>query len=89
VSLVRGIGSSDLGLRKRSDFGNVDIIVDRFMPTTIVYVGDPEYASLAYLRPMSTEVMAKTGDSQKRMIVCEWGFRCKSQYSWAAIADLT
>jgi hypothetical protein len=80
------IGASDSYV---SDFGNVDIIVDRFMPTTIVYVGDPEYASLAYLRPMSTEVMAKTGDSQKRMIVCEWGFRCKSQYSWAAVADLT
>jgi hypothetical protein len=67
----------------------VDIIVDRFMPTNLVYVGDPEYVSLAYLRPMSTEVMAKTSDGQKRMIICEWGLRVKSQYSWATVADLT
>jgi hypothetical protein len=72
-----------------SDFGSVDIIVDRFMPVNIVYVGDPEYCSLAYLRPMATEVMAKTADGQKRMIIVEWGLRVKSQYSFAAIADLT
>jgi hypothetical protein len=80
------IGASDSYV---SDFGSVDIIVDRFMPTNLVYVGDPEYVSLAYLRPMSTEVMAKTADGQKRMLIVEWGLRVKSQYSWATVADLT
>jgi hypothetical protein len=59
------------------------------MPTNLVYVGDPEYVSLAYLRPMATEVMAKTADGQKRMLIVEWGLRVKSQYSWATVADLT
>jgi hypothetical protein len=80
------IGASDLYV---GDFGTTAAVPDRFMPTTVVYVGDPEYASLAYLRNFSTEVMAKTADGQKRMIICEWGLRMKSQFSWATIADLT
>ena len=71
------------------DFGETDAVPDRFMPTDIVYVGDPEYFSLAYLRSMRTEVMAKTADGEKRMILCEWGLRAKSQLSWATIAGLT
>jgi hypothetical protein len=64
-------------------------VLDRFMPVGNVYVGDPEYVSLSYLRPFRTEEMAKTADGAKRMIICEWGLRMKSQYSWANIADLT
>jgi len=80
------IGAADLYV---GDFGSTSAVPDRFMPLDIVYVGDPEYASVAYLRNFRTEVMAKTADGEKRMILCEWGLRMKSQYSWAAIADLT
>jgi hypothetical protein len=80
------IGAADLYV---GDFGSTSAVPDRFMPLSIVYVGDPEYASLAYLRNFRTEVMAKTADGEKRMIICEWGLRMKSQYSWAAVADLT
>jgi hypothetical protein len=80
------IGAADLYV---GDFGTVAVVIDRFMPLSIVYVGDPEYVSLAYLRPFRTEVMAKTGDSEKRMILAEWGVRMKSEKSWSAIADLT
>jgi hypothetical protein len=71
------------------DFGATAFVPDRFMPLNNVYVGDPEYVSLAYLRPVQTEVMAKTADGQKRMIICEWGLRMKTERSWANIADLT
>jgi hypothetical protein len=80
------IGAADLYV---GDFGTTTVVPDRFMPLSIVYVGDTEYVSLAYLRNFTTEVMAKTADGQKRMLICEWGIRMKSQYSWAAIADLT
>ena len=83
------IGASDTYVGDFSGNGGMSVVLDRFMPLGNVYIGDPEYVSLAYLRPMSTEVMAKTSDGQKRMIICEWGLRMKSQYSWAAIADLT
>jgi len=80
------VGASDSYV---GDFGTLSVIVDRFMPTNLVYIGDTEYTSLAYLRPFTTEVMAKTGDTQKRMILAEWGLRMKSQYSWSTVADLT
>jgi hypothetical protein len=80
------VGASDSYV---GDFGSLSVILDRFMPTNLVYVGDPEYVSLAYLRPFATQELAKTGDAQKRMLVCEWGLRMKSQYSWATVADLT
>jgi hypothetical protein len=84
--MAQVIGASDSYV---GDFGNTDAVPDRFMPVNAVYMGDPEYLSLAYLRPHSTEVMARTADGQKRMIICEWGVRMKSQYTWANIADLT
>jgi hypothetical protein len=80
------IGAADLYV---GDFGETSAVPDRFMPANNVYVGDPEYISAAYLRPFATEVMAKTADGEKRMIICEWGLRMKSQLSWANIADLT
>lgn len=80
------IGAADVYV---GDFGQTSAVPDRFMPITVVYVGDPEYASVAYLRNFKTEVMAKTADGEKRMILAEWGLRMKSQYSWAAIADLS
>jgi hypothetical protein len=80
------IGAADLYV---GDFGETSAVPDRFMPLGNVYVGDPEYASVAYLRNFRTEVMAKTADGEKRMILAEWGLRMKSQLSWANIADLT
>jgi hypothetical protein len=80
------IGAADIYV---GDFGTVSVVPDRFMPTTAVYVGDPEYASLSYLRNFSTQVLAKTGDNEKRMIICEWGLRVRAQRSWASILDLS
>jgi hypothetical protein len=80
------IGAADVYV---GDFGTLSICVDRHMPTTAVYVGDPEYASLSYLRNFKTEVLAKTGDNEKRMILCEWGLRVRAQRSWASILDLS
>ena len=80
------IGAADLYV---GDFGVTAIVPDRFMPLNNIYVGDNEYVSLSYLRNFQTDVMAKTGDAEKRMLLCEWGLRMKSEKSWANIADLT
>jgi len=80
------IGAADLYV---GDFGVTSVVPDRFMPISIVYMGDTEYLSLAYLRNFQTIVMAKTGDAEKRMLLAEWGLRMKSEKTWAAIADLT
>jgi hypothetical protein len=80
------IGAADLYV---GDFGVTSVVPDRFMPITVVYMGDTEYLSLAYLRNFQTIVMAKTGDAEKRMLLSEWGLRMKSEKTWAAIADLS
>jgi len=71
------------------DFGTTSVVPDRFMPTSVVYVGDNEYFSVAYLRPFQTLEMGRTADGLKRVIIAEWTLRMKSQYSWASILALT
>ena len=55
-----------------SDFGNHKVILDRFMGQTAVLCLDPEYFGIAWLDPIQIEDIAKTGDSEKKHIVCEW-----------------
>jgi hypothetical protein len=80
------IGAADVYV---SDFGTVNVVPNRFQPESIAYVMDPEYASCAYLRNFRTEVLAKTGDAEKRMIIVEYGLKVRQQKSHAAVRDLT
>lgn len=79
------IGSADIYV---SDFGNVSIIANRFQRERDVFVLDPEYASVAYLRPFQTVELAKTGDAEKRMLLCEWGLKIKNEKAHGAVYDL-
>ena len=72
-----------------SDFGEVAIVPNRFQPENFAFVLDPEYASVSYLRPFRTFDIAKTGDSDKKEMVVEYGLRVKSEKAHAAIANLT
>lgn len=62
------IGSADIYV---SDFGQHQIVANRFMPSNQVYVLDMEYWSVAYLRPIQNVELAKTGDSDRSMILTE------------------
>ena len=42
------------------------------MGQTGVLCLDPEYMGIAWLRTIKVEDLAKTGDAQKKQIVCEW-----------------
>lgn len=72
-----------------SDFGNVSIVPSRFQRERDAFVIDPEYISIDYLRPMQTEKMAKTGDAEKRLMLCEWGLRVHTEKAHGMAADLT
>jgi hypothetical protein len=80
------IGAADVYV---SDFGTVNVVPNRFQPEGNAYIVDPEYASVGYLRNFRTEVLAKTGDSEKRMLIVEYGLKVRQQKSHAAIRDLT
>lgn len=70
------------------DFGEVAIVPNRFSPGNFAFVLDPEYASVAYLRPFRTFDIAKTGDSDKKEMVVEYGLRIKSEKAHAVIANI-
>ena len=55
-----------------SDFGSHKVVLDRFVGQTCVLCLDPEYIGIAWLDPIQVEDLAKTGDSRKKQIVCEW-----------------
>ena len=63
------VGGVDLYV---SDFGTHKAVLDRQMGQTGVLCLDPEYMAIAWLDPIAIEDLAKTGDSKKKQIVCEW-----------------
>lgn len=79
------IGAADIYV---SDFGNVTIVPNRFQRERDAFVLDPEYASIATLRPMARTALAKTGDADKSMLTVEWALKVKNQAAHGVIADL-
>lgn len=80
------IGAADVYV---SDFGTVNIVPNRFQRARDAFVVDPEYASLAILRPIQQEELAKTGDAEKRLMLVEYGLKVSNQAAHGIVADLT
>ena len=85
------VGAADVYL---SDFGTLSVVPNRFMTADgddngeVAFVLDPEYASIAYLRPFATNELAKTGDSEKTQLIVEYTLEVKNEKAHAIIADL-
>lgn len=79
------IGAADVYL---SDFGSVSVVPDRFMRTRDAFVLDPEYASVAYLRPFATNELAKTGDSDKTQILAELTLEMRNESAHGLVTDI-
>ena len=62
------IGAADVYV---SSFGNHKVVLNRYMRSEAVLCIDPDYVSVASLRPIMQEALAKTGDSEKRQILWE------------------
>lgn len=80
------IGAADVYV---SDFGNLAVVPNRFQRTRDAFVLDPEYASIAYLRPLFMEPLAKTGDADKQQMIVEWGLKVLTEKAHGIVADLT
>jgi hypothetical protein len=63
------IGAADVYV---SDFGTHYIVANRFMSTGNVFVLDLEYWEVAYLRSIQRTPLAKTGDSDRALILAEY-----------------
>lgn len=70
-----------------SDFGNHQIMLHRYMRTSIVLALDPDYWAVAYLegRRPKMEELAKTGDGEKRQIITEFCLVSRNALSSAKV----
>jgi len=72
-----------------SDFGELKAIPSRFQLSRDVFVLQSDKVAVAYLRPFQTTELAKTGDSEKRMLSVEYCLEMRAPKSGGAIFDLT
>lgn len=80
------VGAADLYV---SDFGTHQIVASRFQPSNVAYVLDLEYWSLDFLRPITNEPLAKTGDSDRVMLITEVTLRADHPSSSGQVRTLT
>ena len=79
------IGAADVYL---SDFGTLSVVPNRFQRERDAFLLDPEYASVCYLRPIQAVDLAKTGDAEKKMLICEFGGKISQQKAHGGVFDL-
>lgn len=72
-----------------SDYGEVTIVPDRFTRERSALVIDTSMWAVAYLRPFRIEVLAKTGDADKEMLIVEYSLEARNEKSSGIVADLT
>lgn len=80
------VGAADVYV---SDFGTVNIVPNRFQRARDALVVDPQYASMAVLRPIQQMELAKTGDAEKRLMLVEYGLKVNNEAAHGIVADLT
>ena len=79
------IGAADIYV---SDFGNVNVVPNRFQRERDAWVLDPDYAKMVVLRPYQQVELAKTGDAEKRLLIVEWGLKVLAENAHGLAADL-
>jgi hypothetical protein len=62
-----------------SDFSIQRVIPDRFDTTTSVKIIESDLWKMAVLRPMQITPLGKSGDSDKRLLVCEWTLESRQE----------
>jgi len=74
-----------------SDFGQLEAVVDRFMPNERVYLLDPEFAEYVTLpgRDFIKQDLAKEGDSTRGFVLSEFSMQISAPRAHGAIYSLT
>ncbi|MCX8500741.1 MAG: DUF5309 domain-containing protein [Alphaproteobacteria bacterium] len=71
-----------------SDFGIHKVAASRFSRDRDLHILTTDMWAVAYLRPMQTLDMAKTGDNEKGQIIAEYTLEARNEAASAIIADL-
>lgn len=79
------VGAADIYI---SDFGSISIVPNRFQRDRSAFVLDPEYASVCYLRDFEVVDLARVGDSEQKLLQCEYGLEVSNEAAHGVIADI-
>ena len=80
------IGTTDIYV---SDFGEVAFVPDRFQNANRADILQMDMWSVDFLRPFQTTDLAKTGDSDKKLLLAEWTLTAKAPNANYGIFNLT
>jgi hypothetical protein len=80
------IGTTDIYV---SDFGEVSFVPDRFQNANRVDILQMDMWSVDFLRAFQTTDLAKTGDSDKKLLLAEWTLVAKAPTANYGIFNLT
>lgn len=70
-----------------SPFGEQVVEIDRFLKAKSTFIYDPDMWSQAVLRPWTRENLAKVGDSERQLLVGEFGLKHKNFSASALVID--
>ena len=94
----RGTPTEDTGKKKivaavdvyESDFGTLKIVPNRNNPRTRdALVLQMDMWALAHLRNMKRVPLAKTGDSERTQLICEYTLESRNEKASGGVFDLT
>lgn len=72
-----------------SDYGELQIVPDRYVRTRDVLILDPDFWGLHYLRPVQSRELAKLGDNVTHQIIVEYTLAAYNEKSSGGVFDLT
>lgn len=72
-----------------SDFGQLQVVPNRFSRDRDAYVLDMNYWGIAFLRDFTMHELSKTGDSEKRQLLVEATLESRNEAASGLVADLT
>jgi hypothetical protein len=72
-----------------SDFNTIKIVPNRFQRSRTAFILQLDMWKLCYLRPMEVNALAKTGDADKKQMVCEYTLEASQEKSGGVVRDLS
>jgi len=73
----------------QSDFGDLEVVPNRFMRARDAYLLQKNMWAVAFLRPVHMVNLAKTGDSERRQLLVEFCLESRNEKASGLVADLT
>ena len=72
-----------------SDFGDLEVVPNRFSRDRDAHVLDMDYWSIGFLRDFTMHEISKTGDSEKRQMLVEFTLISRNEAASGGVYDLT